>query len=273
MIVRETINFERGKDPIKNMDIGQAYLDKKFIEEQKWWWELDFLKKNFEILGVIKNYKGYPILKLKIREGVSKEQWKSEGFPYICVSLNRVDGGKFASTIEKAVNNTERLIDKKIEEKGLKESLNFERTGDPMQSMKIGIKAKIDSWLEENVWYHSKKPEYRINEDLTIDFFTDCDLRASDSPTMIIPEYIKFNEIHGFFTFPGRKVESLIGWSPKIVYGSYYCNANLLTSLDGCPEIVERDFSCYENAVNFTEEYVRSKCKVGRTVLLKRITY
>jgi hypothetical protein len=155
-------------------------------------------------------------------------------------------------------------------ERIVRETINFERGLDPMKSMGIGIKIKIEEWLKENLLYASKKPEYHINDDFTIDFLTDCDLRFRDSPPMIIPKYIKFNIIYGYFTFSGRNVKSLKGWSPEIVHGNYHCNDNLLISLDGCPKIVEGTFTCYSNKKLFTEKYVRSKCKVGGYVQTKK---
>ena len=48
----------------------------------------------------------------------------------------------------------------------------------------------------------------------------------------------------------------------KEVKGDFYCYFRNLTSLEGAPESVGGDFLCYRNKVQFTEEYVRSLCKV-----------
>jgi len=140
--------------------------------------------------------------------------------------------------------------------------LKFERGVDPKKTLKIGLYNLIEEWLNQNLWdYTLPSTKYVINGDMTIDMLTSCDLRQS-SNEIIIPEYIKFNKINGFFTFPGRKVKSLVGWSPEIVKGNYHCNDNLLTSLDGCPKIVNGDFTCQRNKIRFTKEYVRSRCDV-----------
>jgi hypothetical protein len=142
------------------------------------------------------------------------------------------------------------------------ESISFERGGDPKKVLSIGVEHLIEKWLNENIWdYTLSRTKYIINPDMTIDMLTGCDLRQNSSK-IIIPEYIKFRKINGFFTFPGRGVESLIGWSPEIVEESYHCNDNLLISLDGCPKIVYGDFTCQRNKKRFSKKYVRSKCDV-----------
>ena len=144
----------------------------------------------------------------------------------------------------------------------VKESISFERGGDPKKTLKIGLYYSIEEWLNKNIWdFVRSKTKYVINDDLTIDFLTSCDLRQT-SEELIIPEYIKFRKINGFITFPGRKIKSLVGWSPEIVEGHYHCNDNLLTSLDGCPKIVNGNFTCQRNKKRFTYREVESRCKV-----------
>jgi hypothetical protein len=46
------------------------------------------------------------------------------------------------------------------------------------------------------------------------------------------------------------------------VKGFFSCWGNPLESLEGCPTYVKDNFLCYGNPVKFTEEYVRSLCKV-----------
>ena len=53
---------------------------------------------------------------------------------------------------------------------------------------------------------------------------------------------------------------------------NFYCNNNLLKSLDGLIRLdgvrtsVGGDFHCYDNAVKFTEEQVRAVCDVKGVV-------
>jgi hypothetical protein len=57
---------------------------------------------------------------------------------------------------------------------------------------------------------------------------------------------------------------SLPEWMGEIdiVNGDFNCCNNQLTSLEGCPEVVYRDFYCWNNPGKFTEEDVRKVCKV-----------
>jgi hypothetical protein len=55
---------------------------------------------------------------------------------------------------------------------------------------------------------------------------------------------------------------------PTTVGGSFYCYSNQLTSLEGCPIIVGGSFSCYNNTKKFSEEDVRSLCKVEGDIFI-----
>jgi len=60
-IVRESLDFERGKEPIKAMGIGQDEIDRKIIKETDWLFDLsdpDF----YSDWDLIRNYRGIPIL-------------------------------------------------------------------------------------------------------------------------------------------------------------------------------------------------------------------
>ena len=77
-------------------------------------------------------------------------------------------------------------------------------------------KVSIENWLKKY-----EVENYTINEDMSIDVDGDVDL--TDSSLIEIP--VKF----------------------RSVSGSFYCYNNLLTSLEGCPEVVNNDFYCYGN--------------------------
>ena len=67
--------------------------------------------------------------------------------------------------------------------------------------------------------------------------------------------------VKGSFHCENNQLTSLQG-APKSIRGDFDCNSNQLTSLQGAPESVGGDFYCKSNSIKFTEEQVRSVCKV-----------
>jgi hypothetical protein len=72
-------------------------------------------------------------------------------------------------------------------------------------------------------------------------------------------------EVIGNFYCSDNKLISLKG-CPHKVGGSFNCDDNVLTSLKGCPTEVGRDFNCEYNNKEFTENDVKSLCKVGGSI-------
>ncbi|MDD5648951.1 MAG: hypothetical protein PHF86_00795 [Candidatus Nanoarchaeia archaeon] len=58
--VTENINFERGQEPKKSMNIGKSYLDKEKIKSIIW--DLDFEAIFKDPYEFIESYNGFPIL-------------------------------------------------------------------------------------------------------------------------------------------------------------------------------------------------------------------
>jgi len=73
-------------------------------------------------------------------------------------------------------------------------------------------------------------------------------------------------EIGENFDCSFNKLISLKG-SPEKVRGTFECYNNQLISLEGCPKKVGKNFGCWNNKVKFTEEQVRSVCKVGGRIV------
>jgi len=73
--------------------------------------------------------------------------------------------------------------------------------------------------------------------------------------------------INGDFNCSDNKLKSLKG-SPKIIKGCFNCSNNQLISLEGCPEEVRGNFFCCNNKVKFTEEQIRSVCKIGGKIYI-----
>ena len=136
----------------------------------------------------------------------------------------------------------------------VRESISFERHRDPKHTLNIGMRTKIEEWLEE--YYHevsnaTRASKYTINDDLTIDidgFF------VTDWPGNL-PDFIQFNEIRGNFVIQGDLRRSVVkkGFMtslkgcPKIVKGEFNCSRNDLNNLIGGPETVSGNYTCSLN--------------------------
>lgn len=85
---------------------------------------------------------------------------------------------------------------------------------------------------------------YTINDDGSVDVNESVNLSFK-----IMGEIrLKFGRVTGNFSVSGCSLTNLIG-SPKIVYGDYYCEFNLLTSLEGCPNEIWGHFVMSYNDV------------------------
>ena len=120
------------------------------------------------------------------------------------------------------------------------ENLNFTRNDkDSLASYGVGQVHLIKSWLDQ-----FKIINYIINDDFTID--VNGYVYLSNKNLTKLPDYIKFNK----------------------VAGSFACDSNQLTSLEGCPTLVGGNFYCYNNRVNFSEKDVRKLCDVKTGIML-----
>ena len=104
-IIRESLNFERGLEPKKSMDIGKSRLDREIMEETDWAINLEKNGFLWDIIELIRDYKGYPILILK-----NKQQ---ESWPYRAISRVGVFGD-YQESPEKALSNLKKSIDREI---------------------------------------------------------------------------------------------------------------------------------------------------------------
>src|SRR5271157_4065029 len=140
----------------------------------------------------------------------------------------------------------------KLVKESLNEIVHFERSNDPLVTLQVGKRAQIIKWLNT---YDIKN--YVINDDWTIDVKNNVYL--TNKQLTFFPDYIKFNHVEGHFYFRNNKLSSLIG-CPIIVDGDFAISSNQLISLEGCPKYVYGDFSCYYNNVKFTQDDVRNYC-------------
>ena len=82
-----------------------------------------------------------------------------------------------------------------------------------------------------------------------------------------LPDILKDISVGGSFICNGNNLTSLEG-APKSVGGNFNCSYNELTSLEFAPKSVGRDFVCHNNPGKFTEEQDRAVCNVkGRIIV------
>lgn len=155
---------------------------------------------------------------------------------------------------------------KKAEEILTDESINevFTQDSDPIQDMGIGIRKKVDEWLKTHVSigqleYQLNLPEYSFNSDGTIDVNGGVWLHKN-SENGIMPIYIKFNVVNGYFDMGHLKYKSLRG-CPEVVNGYFRCSTNNLRSLKYSPKGVQDNYYAAHNPGNFTKEDVKRYCK------------
>ena len=139
--VNESINFERGQDPKRAMEIGGISLIKKYD------WDVDVFNNIFyEFISVadfVEDWKGYPILVVKVKDKQTGE------IGYYAVS----DGGIGCTNFNiygahRPLKNIKRTINKRVK---AFESLDFERGKDPKTAMDLGAKAILNPRSLENI--------------------------------------------------------------------------------------------------------------------------
>ena len=89
---------------------------------------------------------------------------------------------------------------------------------------------------------------YVINDDLTVDVNSRVDLSFKDLKD--VP--IKFNKIEGDFNCSDNNLTSLEG-CPTVINGGFHCGFNNLTSLKGCPTVINGGFHCSNNYLTSLE--------------------
>lgn len=157
--------------------------------------------------------------------------------------------------------------------------MNFERGGDPIETMKIGRRALITKWLD-----NYQVSNYTIIGD-SIDI--DGNLNLKGLGLGGLPEYIQFNRVSGYVNIENNRFTTLKGFPIESGW-DYNCSSNLITSLNGITLRVKGSFYfhnnriidlddlsitainviCYGNAVKFTEEYIRQKINVSGHIVV-----
>jgi len=165
-LVREILDekfTDVGTDPVKDMGIGQDALDKKLIEETDWAIPDEKIKRIYDIVEVIHNYNGYPILILQIKKHSPEEQRNLP--PYRAISIIGVFG-TYQNTRRQALKNLTDSIDREIEKERESHDIwrrsqglpplkklheKFSEDTDPIKDMGIGL---YKGWRQK----YDKKP-------------------------------------------------------------------------------------------------------------------
>ena len=121
----------------------------------------------------------------------------------------------------------------------------------------IDIEA-IEAWCEE-----MGIKNYTINSKGEIDVDGNVDLGWKS----ITELPYKFGKVEGFFEVDRCPHLISLKNSPNYVRGYFSCSGNInIKSLEGCPEKVGGNFYCKGCKQKFTEEEVRSLCKVKGSI-------
>jgi hypothetical protein len=202
-LVRENINFERGLEPKTSMSVGKSHLDREIMEETDWAIDLEKHAFIYDIVNLIKDYRGYPILILK-----NKQQESS--WTYRAISRVGVFGD-YQPTPEKALINLMKSIDNELRKEDdshkiwkvllrKNESVNFERGIDPKDALELGKKFS-DKENDAFVIRKKLKDYLRIKTKGTLTIYNDGERFALTS--YILPDIIKdpdkINDIKRWF--------------------------------------------------------------------------
>lgn len=106
----ESINFNREGSTLDKLDIGKKYSDEKFIEETDWVFNIKYIHEKYNIIELIRNYKGFPILILenKIKYIPNRK--------YTAISSDDQLDSHFSEPIT-ALEEIQEIIDNKIKNK------------------------------------------------------------------------------------------------------------------------------------------------------------
>ena len=119
---------------------------------------------------------------------------------------------------------------------------------------KQSLKAEIEAWCEE-----MGIENYTINSQGEID--VDGNVWLINKDFKELP--YKFSRVTGYFDVDSNKNLISLKNCPDFVGGSFNCSlCRKLDSLEGCPKEVGSDFYCRGCKHKFTEEEIKSLCKV-----------
>jgi hypothetical protein len=149
--ISEALDFERGLDPKKSMDIGRYALIHKIP------WQIDHVS-DIEISDFILNYRGFPILVYDL--GDFYQATSTMDYTNLCSSSIEA-----VKAMKRKIDSLLKKTDNKFYEKWLiwklKENVNFERGMEPKEAMGIGSRAQLNKLDQETEWGYKVPSNYR----------------------------------------------------------------------------------------------------------------
>ena len=113
--------------------------------------------------------------------------------------------------------------------------------------MLLKEKYKIEAWLKQY-----KITNYKLIPNETYGYVVNVNKTVNISNKNLKKIEVQFNQIVGDFYCCNNKLTSLEG-CPHIVNGHFDCSNNQLSSLEYCPEIIEGTLWCNNNELNCLE--------------------
>lgn len=149
----------------------------------------------------------------------------------------------------------------KLVTESLQEYLGFTEDGDPIKDMGIGVDKLIKDWLSA---HGIKQNQYRLTRDKFI--IGDDTIVLEHLNEDEFPEYITFGHINGGFHCNDQGLTSLRG-CPRLVQGSFVCSGNALKSsgLIGGPQQVT---GCYGASNCGLESLEGIAFKIGESIFI-----
>ncbi|MDD5649248.1 MAG: hypothetical protein PHF86_02340 [Candidatus Nanoarchaeia archaeon] len=116
-MINESFNFDREGSNLDKFKIGKKYSDEKFIEETDWVFSIKYIYEKFNIIELIRDYKGFPILILELKDAyLNKSKNTVISTKYTAISSkDLLDGYFYESTT--ALEEMQEIIDNKIKNK------------------------------------------------------------------------------------------------------------------------------------------------------------
>jgi hypothetical protein len=124
--------------------------------------------------------------------------------------------------------------------------INFtEDNSDPISDMKIGVKNRVEVWLNSN-----DIKNYKLTKRFAVNVYENVIIENTDLESL--PEYLKFNHISGGFHIKHNLLTSLKGF-PYSITGSFVVSYNKLKNLKDGPFIVKDIYSAGNNLLESLE--------------------
>ena len=102
--------------------------------------------------------------------------------------------------------------------------------------MLLKEKQEIEDWLDKyNIFDYELIPDDKYGYVVNVN----QNINLNGNKLKIID--VKFNKVYGWFNCSYNKLTSLKG-CPEMVDGHFWCNNNELKSLKGCPKIIKKKF-------------------------------